>query len=378
MNRPKASFHGARLRLARTLHGLTLAELGEKVAVSRQYIQKLESDTAAPSEDMLNALSETLHVAPAFFHEPLLSEVREEECHFRKLQATPLSVRNRALANGTIFSQLISYLEKELELPHINIPSFQVKTRADIEDAAARCRQLWGLSLDAPIHNVTRTLESVGCVVTTFEGVSENIDAFSYYRGRPIIVRNTAKHSTSRLRFDLAHECGHLVMHTNAEAGDPLLEEQANYFASAFLLPRGALLQEFPLGQRLNWTGLFLLKTRWGVSIQAIVRRAYDLGLITAVQYRNAHVYISRKGWKRAEPANSEPKPEPIEIVPTAFDLLSKHRGLTPEMIAHMLHVDCSILRKFGIDCSNIENILPEKAIPVKEHPLQNIRINVN
>ncbi len=380
MNRNRSPFQGARLRLARTFHGLTLAELGERVSASRQYIQKLEGDTdASPSDDMLGALAETLDVERSFFFDLSLSELREEECHFRKLQTTPLNIRNRALSNGTIFSQLVAYLEKELELPSINIPSLEIKTREDIERAAERCRHLWGLSMDAPIHNMTRTLERVGCVVTTFRGVSEEVDAFSYCRTRPIIVRNTAKQSTSRLRFDLAHECGHLVMHADHEAGDPLLEEQANHFASAFLLPRVAFLREFPRTLRLDWLRLFQLKKKWGVSIQAIVRRAYDLELITAVQYRNAYVHINRKGWKRAEPPSTEPQPEAIEILPTAFQLLKEHRGLTAEMIAQNLHMKCSLFEKFGIPCSNVERAATgRKAIAVKEHPLKHIRININ
>ncbi len=380
MNRNSSSFQGARLRLARTFHGLTLAELGERVSASRQYIQKLESEPdASPSEGMLGALAETLCVERSFFFDALLGEVREEECHFRKLQTTPLNVRNRALSNGTIFSQLVAYIEKELELPKLNIPSVQVRTREDIERATEKCRHLWGLSIDAPIHNMTRTLERVGCVVTTFQGVSEEVDAFSYCRTRPVIVRNTAKHSTSRLRFDLAHECGHLVMHADLEAGDPVLEEQANHFASAFLLPCSAFSKEFPKTIRLDWEGLFQLKKRWGVSIQAIVRRAYDLGLITAVQYRNAYVHISRKGWKRGEPPSTEPPAEPVEVLPTAFELLKRHRGLTAEKIAHNLHMECSIFEKFGIPCGSPgPAAAARKAISIKEHPLKHIKIDIN
>lgn len=130
---------------------------------------------------------------------------------------------------------------------------------------------------------------------------------------------------------------------------------------------------------RLDWDKLFQLKKRWGASIQAIVRRAYDLGLITAVQYRNAYVYISRKGWKRGEPPSTEPQPEPIEILPTAFELLKQHRGMTAEKLANNLHIKCSIFEKFEIPCSNVEPVtIARKAVSVKEHPLKHIKININ
>lgn len=373
-------FYGAKLRLARTFQGLTLAELGAKVSASRQYIQKLESEPGvSPSHDMLHALAELLQIEADFFSEPLVGDVTEEECHFRKRQTAPLNIRVRALSYGTIFNFIVTYLERELELPAINVPSFQVKNRKDIEQAAEKCRTHWGLYPDAPIHNMTRTLERFGCVVTTFEGVSEKIDAFSYFRSRPIVVRNMMKHSSSRARFDLAHECGHLVMHSNLEVGDSILEEEANYFASAFLLPRSAFVHEFPISNRLNWMKLFELKKRWGVSIQAIVKRAYDLNLINAVQYRNAYVHISRSGWRHGEPPKTEPSTEPIEIIPKSFNLLREHRNITSAEIAKQLHISSAILTKFGILCdeSGIQRNAKEE-ISVHSHPLKRIKISLN
>jgi len=185
-------------------------------------------------------------------------------------------------------------------------------------------------------------------VVTTFEGVSASIDAFSYMHSRPIVVRNTAKVSNSRARFDMAHELGHLVLHQGMEADSPSLEDQANQFASAFLLPRTAFLKEFPKHHRIDWFELLQMKTRWGVSIQAIIRRAYDLGLIGAVQYRNAHVYISRNGWKTREPGEDSIPPETPEIIPTAFQLLAK-QGVSSEDIARELHIGRIIMQTFAI-----------------------------
>lgn len=351
-------FQGARLHLARTFNGLTLAELGDKVSASRQYMQRLEGDTTtSPSRDMLHALAEILSVESTFFFEPVAGQVREEECHFRKLRTTPQNVRVRALSYGTIFSHIVTYLEQHVKLPAVNIPSIKVSSREDIERAAETCRQHWGLRFDAPIVNVTRTLENFGCVVTTFEGVSEKIDAFSYVRSRPVIVRSVDKGSPSRSRFDLAHECGHIVMHGDIEVGDHELEDQANQFASAFLLPRAAFIREFPASNRFNWHEIINIKKRWGVSIQAIVRRAHDLGLISALQYRNAQVHFSRMGWRHGEPPETEPATEATEIIAAAFEILKEHHGMASAQVAHMLHMKCDILNKFNIACDDTASI---------------------
>lgn len=343
-------FQGARLRLARLFSGFTLADLGDKVSATRQYIQRLEvTADQAPSSDLLAALAEVLHVDREFFFLPLVDEVKEDQGHFRKLQTTPQNVRHRVLSYGTMFNMIVSYLDTVLTLPEVNIPSISVDTADDIEKAAEACREKWGLYLDAPITNLTRTLERAGVVVTTFEGVSEKVDAFSLVRGRPVIVRNMDKDSTSRARFDLAHECGHFVMHEGIETGDPETETQAHRFASAFLLPRGAFYREFPRTSQIDWRAMFKLKERWGVSVQAIVRRAYDLGMITAVQYRNANVYISRKGWKRGEPC--EPKPEFPEIIPLAIQALKDTQGISCANMAKQLYISKEVLSVFGIEC---------------------------
>lgn len=350
--KPDTLFQGSRLRLARLFQGLTLAELGEQVSTTRQYIQRLEVSTdLSPSGELLAALAEILHVDKEYFFIPLTDELKEDQGHFRKLQTTPQNIRHRVLSYGTMFNMIVGYLDTVLSLPPIVIPSIPVNTTEDIEKAAEACREKWGLYLDAPITNMTRTLERAGVVVTTFEGVSEKVDAFSLVRGRPVIVRNVDKNSSSRARFDLAHECGHLVMHEGIETGDSATEAEANRFASAFLLPRAAFFREFPRTNQIDWKAMFRLKERWGVSVQAIVRRAFDLGMISAVQYRNANVYISRNGWKRGEPR--EPQPELPEIIPLAINALKETQGVTCADMAKQLHINKDILAVFGIECND-------------------------
>ncbi|WP_246430558.1 ImmA/IrrE family metallo-endopeptidase [Streptomyces rectiverticillatus] len=50
-----------------------------------------------------------------------------------------------------------------------------------------------------------------------------------------------------RFRFSLAHELGHVVMHTGP--GDPRLQEQqADQFAAEFLMPHGSVLADLRTG----------------------------------------------------------------------------------------------------------------------------------
>lgn len=321
-----AQFNGQRLRTARNFHGFSLEEIGERVAVSKQYLQQIESNPQKqPTEEMVDALADVLEVETAYFFKADAHLVSDEECHFRKLQTTPVSTKNQAVAYGTLFDELATSLERLLKLPPVNFPTTPARDLADIERVAESARIAWGLGVTGPIKNMMRVAENAGALITYFEGVSEKVDAFSLYRQRPFIIRNPEKQSTSRLRFDIAHECGHLIMHTGVHTGCKRTEDEANRFASAFLLPRVSFLKEFPNSDRLQWKTIYDMKLRWKVSASAIVRRAYDLQLIDAALYRRAFVHLRKTGEAKVEKYDDRPDliaPESAELIGNAFTAL--------------------------------------------------------
>jgi len=344
------NFIGSSLRLARLFNGLTLQELGEKVVTSRQYIQRLEMEKDInPTQNLVRALAEVLKVEPSFFYAQV-AEFPEELFHFRKRQTTPLHIKNQARALATIFSLIISYLESNINFPDINFDNSTVNDDDnEIECIAQKYRHHWKLTADAPIANMVRVSENNGVIVTAFGDISEKIDAFSYWHMRGIIVRNTAKESPSRARFDIAHELGHLIMHQGIEPTDERFEDQANQFASAFLFPRHSFISEYPRGVPIRWQQLIALKLRWGVSLQAIIRRAFDLRIISAVEYRNAFVHIGKQGWKTNEPSDDKIPIEYPELLQEAFTLLLS-KGIHPKDIAKSLNICLDIINKFGFD----------------------------
>jgi Zn-dependent peptidase ImmA (M78 family) len=198
-----------------------------------------------------------------------------------------------------------------------------------------------------PISNMMRVVENAGAVVSFFDGVSGRVDALSIDSARPMIIRSEAKPAACRLRFDLAHETGHLVMHRGVQTGDKVTEDQANRFASAFLLPRSSFLHEFPRGRYLDWPAIFRLKLRWRVSAAAILRRAYDLRVLSADQYRTGYIHLSKTGQKRIERYDDEIATEVPELLPAAVRALEvaypgavarlvDDSGLTPEMFQYV------------------------------------------
>lgn len=324
------AFHGDKLRLARLLAGMSLDELGGLVAASRQFVHQLETGAKEATDEMRDALAAVLAVTPAFFATPAINPVREEDCHFRRLASAPRGLVAQAVARGTAVEALVDALEAQVRLPAVDFPEAARPVSPEaVERVAEDVRQHWGLGLDGPITSMMRVVENAGAVVVQFDDLTDRIDALSMARRRPIIVRSTAKVAGARLRFDLAHEAAHLIMHQGIVTGDNVTEGEAHRFAGAFLIPRTAFAREFPRNRRaLDWHALFAMKMRWKVSVRAVARRAFDLGLIDAAQYRTANIQLVKTGQSKAERYDERVAVEEPELLRAAISWLSSHDGV--------------------------------------------------
>lgn len=297
---------GDRIRQARLASGMTLDDLAEKLGhdVTKQALSKYERGASQPPASRLNDLSRALGVRVSFLLSDPTAEVRWRG--FRKHASLPKSEMARLSATAE------KRLEDELRLREL----FQLGTTHDVpidsgaadfegaEEAAEQLRERWHLS-DAPINGLIETVEAHGAVVVAwedddrFDGISGETDA-----GTPVIVVNL-KRSSDRIRFDVAHELGHLVVRAGSD--EPQNELLAHRFAAAFLVPRASAVRE--LGKRrrsLSIQELGLLKQRWGLSMQGWVHRAFDLGVIDSATNRALNIEFRVRRWKVTEPVDYE------------------------------------------------------------------------
>lgn len=328
-------FVGARLELARTFHGLTLKALAENVSASFGLLSHYENGLRRhPSADLVGALAMVLKVEPGFFYEPLADTWSEPQCSFRRRATTPEKVKTRARAHGTMISLVIQELAKRVRLPAYKVPSVVGASDNEIEDIARRCRAEWGLA-DGPIEHIGRVAERNGVILVQNLRHSDKVDAFARRGGVSVIVLNTARASTSRWIFDVAHELGHFVLHEGLETGSKVTEAQANYFAGALLLPRSSFGREFR-SKPVSWNHIFEMKRRWFTSAAAIIRRAFDLALLDPVTYRRCYQQMSIRGWLKKEPY--EPTFAGPEWLPSAFTVLTKKLGVSIPDFCRQLH----------------------------------------
>lgn len=330
-------FVGERLQLAREFRNLTQKELGEQVAASHALVSLCETGKKKdPAHDLVEAFGSVLGFEPEFFYREVDDAFREEECSFRHRRNTPERLKTRIRAHGTLIGMVIDRLRSQFKFPDVDIPEFPATNTDEIENAAECSRKHWNLGLDGPILQIGRVLERAGVMIVPHVVQSTQVDAFSRSGRTTVIFLNQGVPSTSRWHFDIAHECGHLVIHRGTHTGTPETEAAANRYASAFLMPRNAFARDFRVIP-FSWKHIFELKSRWLVSAQAIVRRAYDLGLLGAVGYRQAYKYMSAMGWRsKGEP--HEPAFQQPELLATALNGLGNKVQLTLDELCRELH----------------------------------------
>ncbi|WP_245189460.1 ImmA/IrrE family metallo-endopeptidase [Lunatimonas salinarum] len=114
----------------------------------------------------------------------------------------------------------------------------------------------------------------------------ESFDGFAtWVNGKdiPLIVLNKAKFKNKlvRKRFTALYELGHLLLDVNGYE-DKQKEKFCHAFASAMLIHKEILRQELG-GKRskLSMNELGAIKQQYGISMQALVYRAKNLGLIS-------------------------------------------------------------------------------------------------
>ena len=144
--------------------------------------------------------------------------------------------------------------------------------------------------------------ERAGIVVLAIPISHDDIDAFSaWVESTPVIAICSGKSAGDRRRFSAGHELDHLIMHfgKTIRSGE---HREADEFAAELLMPEKAMRRE--IVPPITLASLAALKPRWDVSIQALVYRAHEVGIISDRQYRYLFEQVSIRGWRKREPEN--------------------------------------------------------------------------
>lgn len=341
-------FVGQRLRRARIARMMTGRYLAEQVGITPAAITRFEKGDACPRDEVVQRLADILLVPPSHFFNPLPPD-RGAPVRNRSMSAATKRNRESAEVRLDWLREIIGYVAALMPLPACDLPDLHrghdpnALSGEDIEEQATALRRAWGMQ-DGPIADMTALLESRGFAVTCFSLGAESMDALGAITPEaPIIIENTDRTTAVRMRFNLAHEVAHMVLHRHVPdvlASRPeihrLMEHQAHRFAGAFMFPARSFSNEI---YSVSVGGLIEAKRRWKLSVQTMVHRAFDLRLISRDQYERAFRNMSIHGVRRREPLDDAlPSEQPSQVAQRIRHLIEQRGFSVEEIESHTRH----------------------------------------
>ena len=289
--------------------------------------------------------------------------------HYRKRKKLSAKALGKIVAEMNIRRMLVERLltgfnsGKNAFIPEIDRDEYHGgrKTRLDVEDVARTIREMWMVA-NGPIPNMMELLEGNGAIVIPCDFGTDLLDAMRQrIDGLPALFFISMYAPADRVRHTLAHELGHMVLHTTSLKDDDTMEEEADTFAGAFLLPAQevrAQLRTFDLRQLANMKGY------WKVSMAAIAVRADRLKLITEHQKKMFWMEMSRIQYRKREP--NEPPAERATLLRRMIEFHRRSLGYSAQEMAELLDLTYGEYERiYGMDAFG----------PPQETALKHLRI---
>jgi Zn-dependent peptidase ImmA (M78 family)/DNA-binding XRE family transcriptional regulator len=291
------------VRLARELRELTQTGLAKEAGLPQARLSRIETGQVDPTTDDVEALARALSVPTAFFSEagtPAAAPLFRKRA-IRSVRRL-MSIQAR-LNTAVLIAQRLLDAGVDFDAPQ-RFPDPGDFAADDPTAAASTLRRDWRLPVGR-VDDVTAVIEAAGGLVLRIDfGTDDATAAFisTPRDGRLWFLINTRETAGDRVRLSLAHELGHAVLHRMLPSHDEAeLELQAFTFAAALLMPADQFDQAVPLNA-LTLAHARRLKGTFWVSMQAIIRAAYDRKRISKDRYTSLFKQLSARQWRTNEP----------------------------------------------------------------------------
>ena len=342
-------FIGENLANLRIMHGYSRKQLSEKLNVTEQAIWQYENNYTSPKMQIVNDLKSIFNVKSKFFYK---SDVLNRYCEPSNIPVMNIAYRSKIknvisktqaeAKHIEYLDSFVNYLTTKLSLPTQRIIQLRdevinyLNTTSDdrevqISTVAEIARSKLGFRDDTN-DDLMFLVEKSGIFI--FEkAIGEEIDAYSLWTNsdRPFIILGNMKRSSVRRNFDIAHELGHLLLHykvefTNLDTKEHKnIENEANLFAGAFLLPKKSFLQDMETVSRVTTPDAYLdLKKKWKTSLQVLGYRAANLGILDSKNHRNFYAALHRKDYLKREPLDESLSIQRPHKIKSIIDLVTK------------------------------------------------------
>lgn len=295
-----AYFNHGLMEMAREAEGISQEELAQRIGCTQATISRWEHGLFSPSVGESALLCQVLRRPAQFFQrEDSLFGGGLPVFYHRALVGATKATRQ---VNARCFLRAIQIeiLNKINDGPALEFPQLPADKFAEgPSGVAAALRALWCIG-PGPIPNLVSLIESRGGVVVVEDLGCDEVDALCWWRaGIPRLFFINARKPACRMRFSLAHELGHTVMH--GIPVDPAEAEiQADDFAAEFLMPSAQARACIP--PNANLARLAALKSWWKLSMAAIAVRGKDSGVYSKERLGSLMKELGTRGWRKREP----------------------------------------------------------------------------
>ena len=260
------------LILARESRGLSQSELSKIIGISQGKLSKAEKGEQGLPQDIFDLLSKSLAYPSSFFFQQTPS-APVSHYYYRKRVSVSKKTVSQIEALVKVYRQNIDSLTEAVDIPDYNFPEYNPDVDSP-EIIANKVRYIFGIT-KGPVPNLVSLLENHGIIIVKTDLFTDKIDGLSTVsdKGNHIIFLN-ARMPNDRQRFSLAHELGHVLMHFDIPSIGEDVEDEANRFASEFLMPKNEIINSL---RYLSFSKLGELKRTWKVSMKALIYRAKHL-----------------------------------------------------------------------------------------------------
>lgn len=330
--------NGDMLRLARQRKGFHQTEAASKLGIEQSLLSRIENGFSDPREEVLLRAESVYDVPRSFFTltDPVYGSPVSAHPMWRKKADVTIRDMDSIVAELNIRAIHLRRLLEGAEFVHANdVPRLDVEDYSHPEEIAALVRAHWKIPR-GPISDLTLFAERAGIIVYHSPLGGAAVSGITFAApGMPPLVMLNSDQPADRMRFTLAHEIGHLVMH---RFPTPSMEEEANAFASALLMPASDIRPYFK-GKRVDLALLAALKPEWRVAMQALLMRASGLSMITKNQSQYLWKQISMRRLRLREPPELDFPHEKPTVIESMLRVHLDALGYSLKELAQLLHV---------------------------------------
>jgi Zn-dependent peptidase ImmA (M78 family) len=331
------------LRTAREALGLTQKDFADNSGFTQAEVSRWEKALREPTVEQIHRLAAAAQVPVV----TLTSDKRIGQPIHRSQKKELKRVTRRADARLELARLALDELVASVDLgpPPFSFPDSEDALASDPEVAATVVRRVWGVG-SGPFPALGEIIEAAGGIVAPVDmGTHDILAAYSRIRtGQRWFWINDRVTDNARLRFSLAHELGHAMLHWDrfAEPVPADAEKEAHWFASALLMPRDEIRRTL-LHVRPTISELTSVARQWMVSVQALIMRARQVEAISPAENTRLWRQLNSRGLARAQLVDV-----PADAPSVLNSILEVHRtkhGYSEDEIATICQLPLARLR---------------------------------